>query len=166
MKEVSELTGCNMRVFPKCLPNSNERVVALGANDPTSLMKAITMVITILDTTHHKPPTQYFQEDNNNDPLAMMNLTNGGVVSPSLETKVEDPSDRPIYKFIVDQIQYKKSNPVDVSTDYGAVETTTTLVMSNDMCGAVIGKGGQNIRAVRSTSMARIDFTRTEKDSG
>merc|ERR1719457_281015 len=67
MREVSEATGCKMRVFPKCLPNSNERVVALGADDEMTLMKAITMVITTLDTTRHKPPTQYFQEDNSND---------------------------------------------------------------------------------------------------
>jgi len=170
MREVSEATGCKMKVFPKCLPNSNERVVALGADDETTLMKGITMVVTILDAAHHKPPTTYFQEANNNDPLAMMDIANNNNtgINNSSSTEVEDPNplNRPLYKMILDQIQYKRENPVEEKIDFGQLKTTATLTMSNEMCGAVIGKGGQNIRAVRSASMAHIEFTRADKDSG
>lgn len=49
--------------------------------------------------------------------------------------------------------------------DFTQMQTVTKITVSNDMCGAIIGKSGTRIRDIRQTSGARVDFTESEKGS-
>ena len=70
-----------------------------------------------------------------------------------------------IAALLVAQRNLKQQKGFDPSWDFGSVQTTTTLTLSNELCGAIIGKGGQNIRYVKQVSGATIDMTKADGDS-
>merc|ERR1711881_635098 len=49
--------------------------------------------------------------------------------------------------------------------NFGDMETETKITVLNDMCGAIIGKGGQRIREIRQGSGAHIETSGSEKGS-
>lgn len=49
--------------------------------------------------------------------------------------------------------------------NFGQMHTVAKVTVSNDMCGAIIGKSGSRIKEIRQATGARVDFTETEKGS-
>ena len=50
---------------------------------------------------------------------------------------------------LMEQKQRREASGLDLSKDFGLVETTTTLVIANELCGIIIGKVGMNIRYIK-----------------
>jgi len=59
----------------------------------------------------------------------------------------------------------RDSKTNDERLDFGQMKTVTKITVSNDMCGAIIGKSGARIKEIRHNSGARVDFTESEKGS-
>merc|ERR1712183_497301 len=70
-----------------------------------------------------------------------------------------------IAALLVNQRNMKEQMGFDPSIDFGSIQTVTTLTLSNEMCGAIIGKGGQNIRYVKQVSCAQIDMSKSDGDT-
>ena len=50
---------------------------------------------------------------------------------------------------LMEQKQRREASGLDLSKDFGLVETTTTLTIANELCGIIIGKAGMNIRYIK-----------------
>jgi len=57
------------------------------------------------------------------------------------------------------------SNQEEQVETFGDMETEMKITVPNDICGAIIGKGGQRIREIRQSSGAHIETTESEKGS-
>jgi transcription antitermination factor NusA-like protein len=63
---------------------------------------------------------------------------------------------------LVAQRNQKQQNGFDPALDFGSVQTVTTLRVSNELCGVIIGMGGRNIRYIKQVSGAQIDFKKCD----
>jgi len=185
MKEIGSEAGCRLKIYPKCLPMSNERVVAIGGDTEDAIIKGATLALEILGKSKLRSPPVYFNPENvsNADVLAMdlANNSGGGGAGgfhgppannngmmpqrpPQQVSNIQPPQGNPldtnIAMMLIAQRELKQNNPVDPKIDFSSVPTSTTLTLSNEMCGAIIGKGGQNIKFTRNMSGAKIDFTK------
>jgi len=147
-------------------------VVSLGGADESLIMAGLDIVLNILDNYPSRSPTVYFNPGNSNTNMTtdMANSLNnsmllGQITTPQMN-RVNVPGD--VSQQVASILIANKDNqrtPRDPTSDFGMVETVTTLTVPNDMCGAIIGKGGNNIRQVRMSSGAKIDFTKNEPGS-
>jgi len=185
MKEIALEAGCRLKVYPKCLPKSNERVVAIGGDTTEVVIKGVSLSLDILNQATPRSPPIFFNPENitESDVLAMdlgNNSRGAGPMNnigkpplqhqhhqqqPSIPPPQGNPLDTNIAMMLIAQRELKQHNPVDPKVDFGSVATTTSLTLSNEMCGAIIGKGGQNIKFTRNMSGAKIDFTKNDQSS-
>jgi len=166
IKEICEQSGGKLKVYPDCLPNSNERVVSLGGEDESRIVAGIDIVLGILDNYPQKTQTIYFDPNNTTTPLVVTGNTPsvlGQVTSPINRSNVT--SDVNVAAILIANRENNQRGIRDLATDFGLVQTVTTLTVPNDMCGAIIGKAGMNVRQVRLSSGAKIDFTKNEAGS-
>merc|ERR1719193_1672701 len=87
-----------------------------------------------------------------------MNIGNGALGAPAVDEKN-------VAAILVQQRQLREQSGMDMSKDFGSVETVTTLTISNELCGAVIGQGGTNIKYIKQVSGAKVETSRSEKGS-
>lgn len=181
MKEITTEAGCKLKVYPKCLPQSNERVVSIGGDTEETVIDGAKLVLHILTTATPRSPTVFFSPDNNSNPdLSAMDLANamggGGVRGQTqkmmplqqqthIQTPQGNPLDTNIAMMLIAQRELKQHNPIDTRVDFGLVKTSTSITLSNEMCGAIIGKGGQNIKFTKNMSGAQIEFTKIDPAS-
>lgn len=59
---------------------------------------------------------------------------------------------------------HRNGNDADM-LDFTKMQTVTKVTVSPEICGAVIGKGGSNIKEIRHASGAKVDFAGNEKGS-
>ena len=63
IREITEQTGTKLRVYQECLPNSNERVIALGGEEEDVVVQGLDTIFKILDNAPKRSPTVYFHPD-------------------------------------------------------------------------------------------------------
>ena len=63
IKEIKEQTNTKINVYPECLTNSNERVVALGGENEEVVVKGMEFVLGILDSAPRRSATVFFRPD-------------------------------------------------------------------------------------------------------
>jgi len=179
IREITEQTGTKLRVYQECLPNSNERVIALGGEEEDVVVQGLDTIFKILDNAPKRSPTVYFHPDKTAELLGKgagnntpgMPMPPGGHTPgmpgghPSQEphppqTEAIDTSN--IAVLLVAQRNQKHQKGFDASLDFGSVQTVTTLTLSNKMCGPIIGKGGENIRYIKQVSGANISTKKCE----
>jgi len=167
IKEICEQSGGKLKVYPDCLPNSNERVVSIGGEDESRIMAGLDIVLSILDNFPQKTQTVFFDPSNTTSPLE---IATGN--SPGILGQVSTPMNRPnvssdinVAAILIANRDNNQRSVRDPNTDFGLVQTVTTMTVPNDMCGAIIGKAGMNVRQVRLSSGAKIDFTKSEAGS-
>lgn len=166
IKEICEKSGGKLKVYPDCLPNSNERVVSIGGSDEDLVISALDLVLSVVESTPARSQTVFFNPANpapnplsgpqgNHNDTAMLTQTTA-VNNVNLASSVD------IASLLMAGKDLKQRSPVDPAKDFGQVPTVTSLTVSNEMCGAIIGKAGMNIRQIRISSGAKIDFTQNE----
>jgi len=142
IKEIREQTNSKIKVYQDCLPNSNERVVAVGGDEETQVVEALRVILNILkDVPRRSIPSHYNPVNKQSD------ITGNGVGNVENAWR----SDR-------------RGND-DYQSDFLSVETETKITVTNDMCGAIIGKGGSRVSEIRNISGARITFSESERES-
>jgi len=170
IREISEQTGVRMKVYPECLPASNERVIALGGEDVDVMVQGMETVLGHIDAAPNRSKTIFFHPDKLNGKQLDSDLlgktgpaagSTGAVQMEMIAPIVRDNTN--IAAILVAQRNLKEQSGIDTSFDFGSVKTVTTLTLSTDMCGYIIGKGGNNIRYIKQVSGATIDST---KDDG
>jgi len=188
IKEIKEQTNTKINVYPECLPNSNERVVALGGENEEVVVKGMEFVLGILDSAPRRSATVFFRPDQlegkqlsipdisgkgmgatnttNTLPTVSNNNNNNNNKGSSPQLPNNNQSDiQNIAALLVAQRNTKQQNGFDATFDFGSAETVTTLTLNNDICGAIIGQGGQNIRYIKEVSGAQVDMTKSDGGS-
>jgi len=141
IKEIREATDAKIKVYEECLGGSNERVIAIGGDDDQQILIALTTILNILKDIPSKSRPRYYDPSNkSNDVMGNM----GAMGMPN-----QDPW----------------QNSGNNSSAFLQLPTVTTINAPNDLCGAIIGKGGSRIREVRNNSHATIQFSESEKES-
>lgn len=164
LKEIREESGGHIKVYPDCLPNSNERVVALGGEDEVMVLVALDMVLSTLDGNVPNTPTAYYDPANTQiNPLAGSQIgqqqqAKGGHTN----TNNRDAVSLDVAKLLIARLDMKQRNPLPAANDFGQVPTVTVLTVPNLMVGAIIGRSGMNIKQIRMSSGAEIDFSKNE----
>jgi len=136
IKEIREATNAKIKVYEECLPNSNERVIAIGGDNDQQILIALTTILNILKDLPLRGRPRYYDPANKAteimESLGMPSIPNnwGNDTNPFLQ-----------------------------------LQTVTSITAPNDLCGAIIGKGGSRIRDVRQQSGASVNFSESEKDS-
>merc|ERR1712142_243824 len=87
-----------------------------------------------------------------------MNIGQSALAAPAVDEKN-------VAAILVQQRQLREQSGIDMSKDFGSVETVTTLSISNELCGVVIGQGGSNIKYIKQVSGAKVEIPRSEKGS-
>jgi len=174
MREVSDETGIRLKVYPDCLPNSNERVVSLGANDEDTIIQGLKKVLEILDGAPVRSATTYFNPDKNPPAVGSMDMIgrpqqnqNQRTGLLGQQTVAADALQGPSLSDSIDNVpglliayrDMKKKAGFDPTADFGSLQTETTIKIPYGLSGAIIGKGGQNIRYMKSVSGATMDFS-------
>lgn len=184
MKEIVDETGIKLKVYPECLPNSTERVVAIGADDEETVMKGLETVLNIIDSVSGPHHTTFWDPENGsaNDlannilsmPTNMGNVNTNTSMGMSLGNMnvmgqntmgASSVDEKNVAAILVQQRQLREQSGIDLSKDFGSVETVTTLTLSNELCGVVIGQGGTNIKYIKQVSGAKVQTSRSEKGS-
>jgi len=186
MKEITEETGIRLKVYQECLPGSNERVVAIGGPDVETVIKGLDTVLGIIDTVpgpHHTtfwnpenaaansmdlskpsgpgnninvPSNMNFSSSIGNERMNMgptLNIMQGGLGAGA----APEAEEKNVAAILVQQRDQRIKSGIDLSKDFGSVETVTTLLLPNELCGVVIGKGGTNIKYIKEVSGAQIE---------
>jgi len=65
----------------------------------------------------------------------------------------------------VQRDKYKDERSEEKILDFGKMHTVTQITVSPEICGLIIGKSGRNIKDIRQTSGAQVEFTGNEKGS-
>jgi len=175
IKEICDESGGKLKVYPECLPNSNERVVSLGGESESEAISVLNVVLNTLENYPSRNETVYFQPGNTATPV--VNVGPGGIGQNALGQNMntmntmgsintmDSAAEINFAALLVANRDNNKRIPRDPNTDFGQVQTTTSMIVPNAMCGAIIGKAGMNVNQIRSTSGAKIDFTKTEVGS-
>jgi len=188
MKEITDETGTRLKVYPECLPGSNERVVAIGGKEVETVMKGMETVLEIINNVpgpHHTtfwnpenatpdsmdltkqsigpgnnntniPSNMNFPNSIGNDVMSLranLNIVQGGV-GPAVAPQAEEKN---VAAILVQQRDQRMKSGIDLSRDFGSVETVTTLMIPNELVGIVIGKGGTNVKYIKEVSGANIE---------
>jgi len=151
IKEIREQSNAKIKVYQECMPNSNERVVAIGCENPEQMGKCVRLIYEVLQNVERKSPPCYY-EPGNTGGLG----TNGAYGQPAYGQQQQQQQ----------QQQRSGNMNMNMNSDNGFAGneflnamTETKITVSNDMCGAIIGRGGMNIREIRNSSGAQITFS-------
>jgi len=68
IREIRDESGGKVRVYKDCLPNSNERVVAIGGEDETRVLAALDIILKTLDDHPLKQAVRYYDPTKNDGP--------------------------------------------------------------------------------------------------
>jgi len=135
IKEIREATNAKVKVYEECLPCSNERVIAIGGEENKQVLVALSTILNIIKDIPQRSRARYY------DP------SNKGGDGSGFGGRDSYHSDRD-----------RDSSP------FTQLHTVMNITAPNDICGAIIGKGGSRVREVRHTSGATITFSESEKD--
>jgi len=146
LKQIRDQSSAKIKVYQECLPNSNERVVAIGGEAEEDIFCAILM---ILDVMKDAPRGSIAPYDPNNKPIEGVGF---GMIGSGMA-----PATQQGYQV--------SGNGANESDPFQQMQTVSTLTVSNEMCGAIIGKGGNRISGIRGSSGAKIEFSESDKIS-
>jgi len=135
VREIREETNAKIKVYPDCLPNSNERVVAIGADDPDHAEKIMLCIFNFVQNFPRKAIPLYYNPENTNS-----NNASDVFSIPRIEASS------------------RQDNSKQDHLNFLQAKTEAKITVSNDICGAIIGKGGATIRQIRDASGAKITF--------
>lgn len=141
LKEIRDQTQVKLKVYFECLPNSNERVVAIGSDSEESMASALRIILSLLKVAPCSPLRYYTPGEESNE------VASGGMTASRTQ-----------------MVEYRVA-PDQLPGPFQDLLTTSTIVVPNDMCGAIIGKAGIRIREIRDTSGAKIEFSESSKTS-
>lgn len=137
-REIREQTNAKMKIYQECLPNSNERVVAIGGDDVEDIAEALKLVFDIVIENPKTTPTFHYDPGQH----------------PATEMFLEKPVEyTPLMK------NFGQGQDGFLAHDFLIAETQSVLKLSNEMCGYIIGHGGLKIKEIRQTSGAQIEFS-------
>jgi len=141
IKEIREATSAKIKIYEECLPSSNERVIAIGGEDDQQILIVMTTILNIIKEVPSKSRPRYYDPANptNNEMM-------GGGAGLAMQNMENSWQSGPPSLFLT-------------------LQTVTTITAPNEVCGAIIGKGGSRIREVRHNSGADIKFSESERDS-
>jgi len=143
IKEIREATNAKIKIYEECLPGSNERVIAIGGDNDQQILIVMTTILNIIKEVPSKSRPRYYDPANPaNQPSEMMS-SSGGFAMQNMENSWQN-GPPPLFL---------------------TLQTVTTITAPNEVCGAIIGKGGSRIREVRHNSGADIKFSESNKDS-
>jgi len=148
LKEIRDQSNGKVKVYQECLPNSNERVVACGGESEEDIMGALKMILSLLNDAPRAPLIAYDPNDKPSEILSQ-GITGSGVAPMGQQQQG--------YNTMFG------GNSVNENEPFQQVPTVTTITVTNEMCGAIIGKAGSRIREVRGSSGAKIEFSESEK---
>jgi len=151
IREIREQSETHMKVYQECLPQSNERVVAVGCQQPEQIVKCLQLVYTVLSSVERTSSTApcYYQPGN----------IGNTVVAMSTEYPSKRQTSQPLANNTPVVSGESVSVGVAVASDFLNALTETKITVTNDMCGAIIGKGGWNVSNIRNVSGALITFS-------
>jgi len=185
IKEIREAANANIKVYGDCLPNSNERVIAIGGNDEKHVLDALSLILNILKTLPRKTAIWHYDPVSNSGGMMESNISaqapvgqntwrdddingrgNGGMpqgystrAGNGFGYGTQGNGDN---GFTAHQGGF--GNNPDQSSEFLQATTETKLTVPNDICGAIIGKGGIRIREIRTSSGAKISFSESTKE--
>lgn len=167
MKEIREQCGGGIKVFPDCLPNSSERVVAMGGDDESVVLCQLEMVLAVLDNAAARTPTMYYDPSKRNEFQTNTQVNHfqqsASAYSTSAPSSNVEAASIDVAQILLTRQEMKLRNPLPALNDFGQIQTVTTLTVPNLMCGAIIGKAGMNVKQVKMASgVSKIDFSPNE----
>jgi len=153
LKEIRDQSNARIKVYQECLPESNERVVAIAGDVEEDVLGAVKMILEMLSGARTAP---YHPYDPQNRPSEIMGsgITGSGMTGSGLSAG--------LLPGIMNQGMQQTANHQVMGMDndpFGKLHTVTCITVPNDICGAIIGKAGVRINEVRRTSGATIEFT-------
>jgi len=148
IKEIREQSDTKIKIYQECLPNSNERVVAIGSDQAENIEKCVRMIFDIFQNVQRVFQPHYY--DPSNGIMKGMGIPdNNGYQSHEYGRNGASGGD----------FKNGSMGNDNSGNEFLEAKTETKITVSNNMCGAIIGKGGSNIREIRNQSGARITFS-------
>jgi len=154
LKEIRDQSNARIKVYQECLPESNERVVAVAGDAEEDVLGGVKMILQMLSTARRVPFHPY---DPHNRPSEILGsgITGSGIIGSGLSTGLLPGMASQSMQQIGNQQLMGMDNP------FAKLHTVSCITVPNDICGAIIGKAGVRINEVRHTSGASIEFSET-----
>jgi len=133
IREIREATNAKVKVYEECLPCSNERVIAIGGEENEQVLIALTTILNIIKEIPARSRARYYDPANKSSDFSSYGLCSN---------------------------PWSKS---DSGSPFLQLQSVLNITAPNDVCGAIIGKGGSRIREIRHASGATINFSEAEE---
>ncbi|CDW59544.1 KH 1 domain containing protein [Trichuris trichiura] len=150
IKELRESTGSSIRVFSECAPYSTERVIQL-TGEVEQVVRAVKEILKICEETPIKGAERMY-DANNFDELYPYDY--GGYGEKGKRSSMDSS------KFMgspvpVDWFQRSKPRFMEPEIPMRTL-TEIQVTIPNELCGTIIGRGGERINRIRNESGAHI----------
>jgi len=185
--EMRESTNAKFKIYEECLPNSNERVIAIGGDSEEQLIMALTKILHRLQEEPNRSKTRYYDpslKSSGMPPVIKSNEHKGGPTKHPVMPHVQNTWGNNNHSLMgggyMGNTPFASGGGIqplmagghanadkmpNASLNFMQLQTVTSITTPNEMCGAIIGKGGSRIREVRDISGAKITFSESAKES-
>jgi len=147
LKEIRDQTNARIKVYQDCLPDSNERVVAIAGDAEEEVLSALNIILPMLCDARRVAPFHPYDPNMKQGEIMGSGMTGSGL-SPGISQGMMNQGMQ----------QMGAMQGMDMDGPFGKLNTVTCITVPNDLCGAIIGKAGVRINEVRNTSGATIEF--------
>jgi len=164
LKQIRDETQGSIKVYQECLPESSERVVAIGGQDDEQLLAMLKMTLLILKDARSSIPHYYNPA---NKPSEIMG---SGITGSGMSSMMNQHQGMGGYTNMANNMNQGAgvlgSHEQNATPDaFQELATVSHITVPHEMCGAIIGKSGIRIREIRGTSGAKIEFSESDKES-
>jgi len=156
IKEIREATNAKVKIYEECLPCSNERVIAIGGDENKQVLVALSTILNIIKDIPQRSRARYYEPGQKD----------GGSYDRGDRGRGDwHRSDSRSSRRSSDRDRDRDRDRDHSSSLFTQLHTVMEITAPNDICGAIIGKGGSRVREVRQASGATVSFSEGDKDS-
>jgi len=158
LKEIRDQSNARIKVYQECLPESNERVVAIAGDAEEDVLGAVKMILQMLCDARRRAPYHPYDPHNKPSEILGAGITGSGLVPGILPGMMNQG----MQQMGNQQMGNQQGMGMD-NNPFGKLHTVSCITVPNDICGAIIGKAGIRINEVRHTSGATIEFAESQE---
>ena len=155
IKEIREATNATVKVYEKCLPRSNERVIAIGGDENEQVVVALSAILDIVKDIPYSSPTRYYKPGDGQKDTRGYDSDHGGKNKQRCDSWSSCSNDH----------GGGSERDWGNSSVFAQLHTVMEITAPNNICGAIIGKGRSRVRKVGKESGANITFSESDKDN-
>ena len=169
IKEIREATHAKVKIYEECLPCSNERVIAIGGDENEHVLVALHTILNIIKEQGPQRSRARYYEPGNSDTAGSFgggDRSGGRGGGGDWRNRSDSRSSRRNSdRDNRDHRDHRDHRGDNSSSLFTQLHTVMEITAPNDICGAIIGKGGGRVRDVRQATGATVSFSESGKDN-